>query len=269
MAKYLDMNGLTYFWEQIKTRLSGKVDKVDGKDLSTNDYTNAEKTKLEGIEEGANKYIHPESDVVVGEYTKVTVDANGHVTNGTNPTTLSEYGITDAANKVHNHTDDDIISLSASKLTGTIDIDRLPVGALERLVLVTTDTERFALTTSDIQKGDTVKVTETGLMYFVTDDTNLSTEDGYEQYTAGTATAVAWSGITGKPTTFSPSAHTHVTSEITNFPTSLKNPTALSFNVNGTTTSYDGSVERTVTINESALGIVSITNAEIDTIIAG
>lgn len=35
--------------------LNNKVDKVDGKGLSTNDYTTAEKTKLSGIENGANK----------------------------------------------------------------------------------------------------------------------------------------------------------------------------------------------------------------------
>lgn len=39
--------------------ISGKVDKVEGKELSTNDYTTIEKDKLEGIEEGANKYMHP------------------------------------------------------------------------------------------------------------------------------------------------------------------------------------------------------------------
>ena len=38
-----------------------KVDKVAGKALSTNDYTTAEKTKLEGIEENANNYSHPAS----------------------------------------------------------------------------------------------------------------------------------------------------------------------------------------------------------------
>lgn len=36
-----------------------KVDKVEGKGLSTNDYTTAEKNKLAGIEEGANKYTLP------------------------------------------------------------------------------------------------------------------------------------------------------------------------------------------------------------------
>lgn len=41
------------------TDISGKVDKVAGKDLSTEDYTTAEKSKLTGIEIGANKYVHP------------------------------------------------------------------------------------------------------------------------------------------------------------------------------------------------------------------
>jgi len=36
---------------------ANKVDKVAGKGLSTNDYTTAEKTKLSGIEAGANKTI--------------------------------------------------------------------------------------------------------------------------------------------------------------------------------------------------------------------
>lgn len=39
--------------------LSGKVDKVTGKGLSTEDYTTAEKSKLSGIEAGANNYSHP------------------------------------------------------------------------------------------------------------------------------------------------------------------------------------------------------------------
>ena len=36
-----------------------KVDKVDGKQLSTNDYTTTEKNKLAGIAAGANNYSHP------------------------------------------------------------------------------------------------------------------------------------------------------------------------------------------------------------------
>lgn len=39
--------------------VNNKVDKVVGKQLSTEDYTTEEKTKLEGIEENANNYTHP------------------------------------------------------------------------------------------------------------------------------------------------------------------------------------------------------------------
>lgn len=59
--------------------LSGYVKKDGSKVLSTNDYTTAEKTKLAGIAEGANKYVHPSYTAkAVGLY-KVTVDATGHV----------------------------------------------------------------------------------------------------------------------------------------------------------------------------------------------
>ena len=58
-----------------------------------------------------------------------------------------------------------------------------------------------AMTTDRAQNGDTVKVTGTGLMYFIIDDTKLNEAAGYEVYTAGTASAVDWSGITNKPTT--------------------------------------------------------------------
>lgn len=50
---YLDKNGLLYVWQKIKTYvaglLTGKVDKVEGKGLSTNDYTTSEKEKLAGL----------------------------------------------------------------------------------------------------------------------------------------------------------------------------------------------------------------------------
>lgn len=39
--------------------LALKVDKVDGKQLSTNDYTTSEKNKLQGIATNANNYTHP------------------------------------------------------------------------------------------------------------------------------------------------------------------------------------------------------------------
>ncbi len=60
--------------------LSGYVQKETGKGLSTNDYTAAEKTKLAGIADGANKYVHPTHTAAASGLYKVTVDALGHVT---------------------------------------------------------------------------------------------------------------------------------------------------------------------------------------------
>lgn len=45
------------FATTVATQIGTKVDKVEGKGLSTNDYTTIEKTKLAGIAEGANKTI--------------------------------------------------------------------------------------------------------------------------------------------------------------------------------------------------------------------
>lgn len=98
-----------------------------------------------------------------------------------------------------------LANFDASKITsGTIDIDRLPKAALERMVVVADDTARFKLTTATAQVGDTVKVTATNKMYLVKDDSKLNTEAGYEPYTAGQASSVPWSGVTGKPSTFAP-----------------------------------------------------------------
>ena len=94
--KYLDLNGLEYYTEQIKdaigeatsvdSALSGssenpvqnkiiknaldnKVDKVNGKGLSTNDYTTDEKNKLAGIAASAEVNQNAFSNVKVGSTT--------------------------------------------------------------------------------------------------------------------------------------------------------------------------------------------------------
>lgn len=130
---------------------------------------------------------------------------------------------------VHTHAASDVTSgtfniaripnLDASKITsGTIDIARLPKGALERLVKVADQAARYALTTDDVQLGDTVQQLDTGVMYVVTDETKLDSADGYTEFTAGAASSVPWTGVTGKPNDYPPSSHTHTKSQITDFP---------------------------------------------------
>lgn len=92
---------------------SSKVDKVNGKGLSTNDYTTAEKNKLSGIEEGANKYSHPAYNARVSGLYKIAVDNTGHV-NDVNEITkedITGLGITDgtdALTKANEYTDKSI-----------------------------------------------------------------------------------------------------------------------------------------------------------------
>lgn len=57
MGPVLTKDSLVHLWAKLKVLFASKVDKVDGKGLSTNDYTTAEKNKLEGL----SNYTHPTS----------------------------------------------------------------------------------------------------------------------------------------------------------------------------------------------------------------
>ena len=89
--------------------------------------------------------------------------------------------------------------------------------------------------------GNAYSSTETSLGITIAGHTRMVVV-AYSQ----TAGSVAWTGITGKPTTFTPSAHTHTASEVSGLPTSLKNPYALTF---GSKT-YDGSAAATITASD-------------------
>lgn len=92
-------------------------------------------------------------------------------------------------------------TIDASKITtGTLPLSVIPQGALERLIPVANKTARLALKAADAQNGDVVKENDTGLMYFVSDETKLGTEAAFTVFTSGSASAVPWSGVTGKPT---------------------------------------------------------------------
>lgn len=77
---YAKVNDEVVLLDDTAVDLSGYVQKETGKGLSTNDYTTAEKTKLAGIADGANKYVHPTHTAAASGLYKVTVDALGHVT---------------------------------------------------------------------------------------------------------------------------------------------------------------------------------------------
>ena len=53
------------------------------------------------------------------------------------------------------------------------------------------------------------------------DSSNIGSQSVNYANTAGSANAVAWDSVTGKPSTYTPSSHTHTKSQITDFPSSL------------------------------------------------
>ncbi|HJC78734.1 MAG TPA: pyocin knob domain-containing protein, partial [Candidatus Alistipes merdipullorum] len=92
--------------------LSNKVDKVAGYGLSKNDFTDALLSKLNGIEAGANRYVHPTggADAAIDDaagrvLAGITVNALGHVTSVASKTLAAA----------------DIPTLSISKVSGLQD----------------------------------------------------------------------------------------------------------------------------------------------------
>lgn len=243
-------DGVDHMIKKITTLFKGKAD-------SSHKHTKSDITDFPTLGTASSKDVASSGNasatqVVMGNDTRLSdarkaSDVSAWAKASTKPTyTASEVGaytktetdtkLNGKANSSHTHGNGDITSLDAGKITsGTISIDRLPQGALDRLIKVVDDTARFKLTTKDVQLGDSVKVTSTKKMYIVVDETKLSSEDGYEPYTADSATSVPWSGVTGKPSTYTPSSHTHTKSQITDFPSSLPANGGNASTVNGHT----------------------------------
>lgn len=92
LAGFIDLSSYAKTAD-INTKLDKKVDKVTGKDLSTNDFTNDLKTKLNGIDTGAQVNYIKSVD------TQFTVDAAGKLTlNAIDPSKIT--GIDAYANKI-------------------------------------------------------------------------------------------------------------------------------------------------------------------------
>lgn len=133
------------------------------------------------LAEGLAAKVDANPPVTAGTATKITYDAKGLVTGG---------GTLEAA---------DIPALDASKIaTGMLDIARLPQGALERLYIAADETAALAL---DMQEGDTVQLESTRVMYYCVDAAAGTFGERFREFTAGTAAAAPWAGITGRPDT--------------------------------------------------------------------
>lgn len=191
----------------------------------------------------------------------------------TSPINMSVSGAASSDVSVFDGSSDislNITQLDATKLKGLIPIESVPKSALERLYPVVDDDARFSLTKDDVQNGDVVKVQSTGYIYFVVDDTKLSSEAGYQTFKVGSASSVEWTGVLNKPPTYPASPHTHYISDLKDLsvvgqtgsyndlldqPNSLPNPHPLSLSfISGKSIDYNGVLDVSSTITYTDVG---------------
>ena len=102
------------------------------------------------------------SGVTAGTYKSVTVDSKGRVTTGTNPTTLSGYGITDAVNVNQLGATSGVATLDGSGKLTAAQIPAALVGALQYQGAWNASTNTPSLTTGVGTKGQYYKVSVAG-----------------------------------------------------------------------------------------------------------
>jgi hypothetical protein len=213
------------FATTVATQIGGKVDKVDGKDLSTNDYTTAEKDKLAGIASGAEVNQNAFSNIIVGS-TTIAADSKTDtftLVAGSN-VTLTPDEANDTITISATNTTYSTATTSANGLMSSVDKTKLDG--------IATGANKYTLPTASSSTLGGVKTTST-----------VTSNSGY------TACPI----ISGVPyykdtnTTYS----------------SLKNPYALTMQFNGTTNkTYDGSSAQTFNVTPSAIGVADYVIAQ-------
>ena len=194
----------------INTALGNKVDKVSGKGLSTNDYTSDEKTKLAGIDTGANKTVVDSS---------LSSSSTNPVQNKVVNTALSGK-----ANSSHNQASSTITEASALSNLGT------SANATQATVNGAINTKIGAINTSisELQSIKAIEVVSTkptasastmNKLYLVSENSKVN---AYYTVQSGSSyslkkmdddildeLSISWSDVTGKPSSFTPSSHAH------------------------------------------------------------
>ena len=161
----------------LTTVVAGKVDKVSGKGLSTEDYTTAEKTKLAGIASGA----------------EVNVNADWNSTSGDSqilnkPTTINGFSITDAYTKTEV---DNSLSNKVDKVSGKgLSTEDYTTVEKTKLAGIAANANNYSL---PIASSTVLGGVKAGTNISIDADGVISAND----------TSIDWSEITSKPTTLS------------------------------------------------------------------
>ena len=165
LTDLIDLDLLSHFKSKLDLIFAGKVDKVDGKGLSSNDYTSEEKAKLANIAAGA------QVNVLEGiQKNGVTITPTNKIANISVPTKTSD--LTNDSNLVSDanyvHTDNNYTTAEKSKLAAfgvastyynKTEIDQLLTGAM---TYKGTKATTSALPSSGNSQGDVWHVTADG-----------------------------------------------------------------------------------------------------------
>lgn len=122
----------------ITSSLDGKVDKVEGKGLSTEDYTSEDKSKLAGIAAGAEVNVQPDWNASEGDAAILNKPSLGTAAALNTGTAAGNIPVLNGSGKLP---DSVIPSLAIGELVGTV------------------DTQAQLTTLSSAQQGDIAKVT--------------------------------------------------------------------------------------------------------------
>lgn len=161
------------------------IEKIDGSTITINLSDYATSSELENSLANKLNKIKVNNSMVNSADLNIVGSGGTTVSNNSGTITISSETVP--------------TTFDASAITsGTISLERLPKGALERLFIVTTETDAMS---AEVQEGDTVQViNNNNQMYFCVNEKATDFGTKFHAYTAGTATSVPWSGVTNAPT---------------------------------------------------------------------
>lgn len=211
------------------------------------------------------------SGVTAGNYTKVAVDSKGRVTSGSNPTTLSGYGITDAALSTHTHTFSELTS-TPTTLSGYGITDAASSTHTHTFASLTSKPTTVsgygitdAVTTAQIGVANGVagldgtgKVPSSQLPSFVDDVLEYSTLSGFPA--TGSTGIIYVDQSTNKIYRWSGSSYIEISPTAGNADTATKLATARTISLTSDVTgsvSFDGSANVSITTTLSNSGVTA------------
>lgn len=278
--KYLDDNGLTYYHSKVKALLNNKVDKVSGKGLSTNDFTTALKNKLDGIATGAEVNQNAFSNVKVGT---TTIQADGktdtlELTAGSNVTITPDATNDKVTISATDTTYSDVTTTTHGLMTASdkVKLDGIATGATANVGTIT----GVSMNGTSVATSGVANITS--LPASILTGTIPTGVTAVTQTAGNNSTKIATTAFVGTAITNALASITSIKFEIvTTLPTTGDAGTIyLVANGGSGTNAYDEYVyvnnawEKIGTTNVDLSGyvqkteMVTITNAEIDTIVA-